>query len=91
MPIIEGLTINEANYNLEGNGNGRLAVLIYNGEGEPSRILDEAVRIYTNGQGYHELIDANLDNPWTRVIISHINEMNQDPFNTDLHRMTRPI
>ena len=77
---IEGLTINEAEYKLENGDNGKIAVLIYNGNKDPKQILDYAVKEYTGKNNYHELIDSHLDNPWMRVIISDINSMKQEEF-----------
>lgn len=88
MEEFKNLTINKSTYSLEeGRGTGSIAVLIYTGSADPKAVLDEAVRIYTNGQGYHEFIDANLDNPWTRVIMSNVNNMTQDKFNAETDRM----
>ncbi len=85
--IIEGLTINEAEYKLEKGGNGKIAVLIYNGSGDPKQILDYAVHEYVGTNGYHELIDAHLDNPWMRVIVSDINSMKQEVFDKSKHKL----
>lgn len=80
MNELENVKINEASYNLEDGGNGTITVFIYTGISNPKIILDEAIRIYTDSEGYHELIDANLDNPWMRVIMSDINKMTQRKF-----------
>jgi hypothetical protein len=66
---ISGLTINEAEYELEMGGKGKIAVFIYTGSGDPKQILDYAVHEYVERNSYHELIDANLDNPWMRVVL----------------------
>ena len=87
MSQIKDVVINEALYNLDGNKKAKLAVLIYSGKGDPKRVLNEAVHVYVYGQSYHELIDANLDNPWMRVILSEINEMHQEPFDQEHHRL----
>ncbi len=84
---IAGLTINEAEYPLEKYGSGKIAVFIYTGSGDPKQILDYAVHEYVETNGYHELIDANLDNPWMRVIVSDINNMKQEPFDTLIHKL----
>jgi len=87
MNIIEGLTINQAEYCLPSGKKGMIAVLIYSGESDPTKILDYAVSIYVQRNSFHELIDANLDNPWMRVIINDINDMSQEQFDIDKHRM----
>lgn len=88
MDELQNVTINKSTYPLkEGRGNATIAVFIYTGSANPKTVLDEAVRIYTNGNGYHEFIDANLDNPWTRVIMSDVNNMTQSRFNPETDRM----
>lgn len=86
---IPGLTINEAEYNLKQGGNGTIAVFIYTGNGDPKQILDYAVHEYVEKNGYHELIDANLDNPWMRVVVSDINNMKQEQFNRLKHKLKK--
>ncbi len=81
---MEDIIIQEAEYNGK---KGKVGILIYTGTGDPTPHLDEAVRIYTQGQGYNEFIDANMDNPWVRVITKGINEMNQNKFNPKTHRL----
>lgn len=87
MKEIKGLTINQAEYNLTDGRKGKMAVFIYSGSSDPSKILDMAVHTYVGTNGYHELIDAHLDNPWMRVVLSHINEMVQKPFEPSKDRM----
>lgn len=77
---MENVKINKSNYTLEGGGTAQIAVLMYTGDSDPRPVLDEAVLKFTNSKGYHELIDANLDNPWMRVILENINDMHQKNF-----------
>ena len=45
-------------------------ILMYIGDSDPVKYLDEAISEYTNiGENYREFIDANMDNPWVRIII----------------------
>ena len=37
---------------------------------DPVKELDDAVCQYVGDNRYYEFIDANMDNPWVRVIIS---------------------
>ena len=91
MDKIKDLTINEAEYiSLNGNKE-KIAVFIYSGEADPTKVLDYAVRIYVANNGYHELIDADLDNPWMRVILSDINGMSQEQFDKDKHKIINHI
>ena len=86
MTEIPGLTINEAEYDLEKGGKGKIAVFIYVGKSDPKKVLDWAVHEYVETNGYNELVDANLDNPWMRVVVSDINNMKQKPYNSS-HKM----
>jgi len=75
------LTINEAEYVLPDEKKGTIAVFMYTGGSDPKKILDGAVRTYVKDKSYHELIDAHLDNPWMRVVLSDdINGMKQKVF-----------
>lgn len=91
MENIKDLTINESEYNLEGGRKGRIAVFMYSGSADPSKVLDYAVQKYAGNNSFHELIDANLDNPWMRVILSNINDIHQEPFNEKTHRINKPL
>ncbi len=87
MSKIDGLTINESEYDLNNGKKGKIAVLIYNGSADPTKVLDYAVHQYVQQNGYHELVDANLDNPWMRVILPDINNMPQHKFDPDSDRL----
>lgn len=89
MSKIPGLKISEAEYDLPNNkGKGKIAVLMYQGGADPKKILDHAVTEYVKNDGYHELIDAHLDNPWMRVLLSDINNMKQEDFNSTKHQLS---
>lgn len=66
---------------------GKVAVLIYVGEDDPIAKLDWAVCEYVGRVGYSEFIDINNDNPWVRVILSDINDMNQVDFDPSIHKL----
>lgn len=91
MEKIKDLTINESEYDLDNGQKGRIAVFMYSGEADPSKVLDYAVHKYVGNNGFHELIDANLDNPWMRVILSNINDMNQVPFDEKEHKINKTL
>jgi hypothetical protein len=65
----------------------KVGILIYIGEGDPVKHLNEAVHYYVGTNGYNEFIDANMDNPWVRVIIKGINYMEQEPFDSEKHHL----
>lgn len=86
-PTWEGVKILESTYELMHGRKGRLAVFMYSGDGDPIDKLDAARMEYVQNNGYHEFIDINMDNPWVRVIMSDINEMNQENFDPLKHKM----
>ena len=87
MEELKKVIISESEYKLENGGNGKIAVFIYTGSGNPEKVLDYAIHLYVETNAYHQFIDAHLDNPWTRVIMSDINGMKQEEFNPDTHKM----
>ena len=70
-----------------GNKNIKVGILLYTGSGDPVKHLNEAVDSYVQNQAYSEFIDANMDNPWVRVIIKGINTMDPVEFNPVLHHL----
>lgn len=87
--IIDGMRINEAEYPLENGKKGKIAVLMYTGSADPRPVLDYAIKSYVQGNPYYELIDAQMNNPWLRVIISNINDMKQEDFDDYMKRKIR--
>lgn len=88
---IDGVIISESIYDLEDGRKGKIAVLFYTGKSDPTKVLDYAVSLYVSNNGFHQLIDANLDNPWMRVILSNINDLKQFPFDSDDHQINKNI
>jgi hypothetical protein len=86
--FIKGLRINEAEYDLENGNKGKVAVFLYGGE-DPKPILDYAVRIYVDGNQHYELIDAQLNCPCVRVVLSNIKDMKQENFTDYMKRKIR--
>ncbi len=66
---------------------GVIAVLMYSGNGNPKIALDNAVLKITEEIGYVELVDAHLDNPWMRVVMTHINQLHQATLNITEHKL----
>ncbi len=92
MNKFEDLIISESEYPLEGGEKkGKIAVFIYTGNLNPTIVLEEAVRLYSKGKECHRLVDANLDNPWMRVVVSDINDMYQRPFNYENDKISTPV
>jgi hypothetical protein len=84
---MRNVKIQESTIDLTLGRKGQVAVLIYVGTDDPVATLDWAVSEYVGTVGYNEYIDINMDNPWTRVIISKINDMKQDDFDPTIHRL----
>ena len=66
------------------NGNrvvGRIAIIRGGlNEENPTAVLNNAVSNYVGQTPYNEFVEIYLDNPWVRVIVSGINELNYQPF-----------
>lgn len=84
---MDKIKINYSKFDLKNGGKGVIAVLMYSGSGDPKIALDNAVLKLTDGIGYVELIDAHLDNPWTRVLMTDINDMVQEELNPTTHQL----
>ena len=84
---IENLTINESEYPLANGKMGKIAVFIYMGTRDPHTVLSAAVEDYVGEHEYYELLESSMDNPWMRVIVSNINDMKQEPFNSEFHKL----
>lgn len=67
--------------------NIKIGILIYQGSGDPVMNLNAAVRRYVRNENYQEFIDANMDNPWVRVIIKGVNDMSSTEFDPVAHRL----
>lgn len=90
MAKIEGLKINEAETELENGKKGKIAVFLYAGEEDPSPILEYAVKQYVGDyKNYIELIDAQMDCPWVRVVVSDVNDMKPVSFDKYLLKHDR--
>ena len=82
------IKINESIFPLKDGTTGKIGILMYYGEGDPKISLNKAVKQYTKSdKKYIELIDAELSNPWMRVIISGVNKMNQTDFDPKKHNI----
>lgn len=74
------MRINESEYDLANGEKGKIAVFLYNGDQDPRSILDYCVNKYVDNNNHYELIDAQLNCPWVRVVLSNINDMKQCDF-----------
>jgi hypothetical protein len=79
---MKDLRINQSTFPLKNGGTGVIAIFMYAGDEDPKPILEDAIRKYTEGtDNYDTFIDAQMNCPWVRVIISGISEMEQMNFN----------
>lgn len=46
----------------------------------PNPIMNDVVSKYVGSTGYNEFVEIHLDNPWVRVVISGINELEYKNF-----------
>jgi len=79
--------IQESEIDLTNGKKGKIAILIYVGEEDPVVKLDQAVSAYVGHESYNQYVDIHMDNPWTRVIVSGINEMKQADFDSTKHKL----
>jgi len=77
----------ESIINLTHGRKGKVAMFMFAGDEDPVAKLDWAVSEYVGHEGYMEFIDINMDNPWTRVVISGINDMEQVEFDPSKHKL----
>jgi hypothetical protein len=79
---MKDLRINESTFPLKNGGTGVVAVFIYAGDEDPKPILGDAIRKYTEGTtNYDIFMDAQMNCPWVRVVISGISDMEQMDYN----------
>ena len=72
------IRICESKFPLKNNiGFGVIAVFLYSGDDDPNEILNNAINKYTEGSNidYTILMDAYLNCPWIRVIITNVKDM----------------
>lgn len=83
------IKIEESEINLTHNRKGKVAILMHSGDGDPVNELDLAVHQYVGNELHMQFVDINMDNPWVRVIISGINEMEQENFDPTKHGLKK--
>ena len=83
---MEGIEIYEQTlFNHDENGNtievGKVAILKGGiGSINPKSILDNAVSEYVKYNTYNQFVEIHLDNPWVRVVVKGINEVQYESF-----------
>lgn len=48
----------------------------------PTQFMDDAVSKYVSKKSHNHFIEIHLDNPWVRVIVGGINELDYKEFTT---------
>jgi hypothetical protein len=75
---MKGVRINESVWTSDNGNTGKVAIFTYAGDLDPSAVLEQAVRNYVgDSKKYVELMDAHMNCPWMRGIVSGINDMSQ--------------
>lgn len=49
-------------------GKTKIIILTYSGYGDPTMVLEDTIYKHFHNENYYEFIDANMDNPWIRII-----------------------
>ena len=50
------------------------------GAQNPKAIMDKAVSNYVARELYNQFVEIHLDNPWIRVVIKGINDVQYEPY-----------
>lgn len=70
------------------NGKGTLSILCGGlGVSNPKAYMDSVVSNYVKGAMYNEFIEVFLDNPYVRVIITGINEVDFNKYDKNIHAL----
>ena len=78
---MEEVQIFEQLFIVNGSPVGKMAILVGGlNRPNPKVFMDEAVSRYVGNIGHNQYIEIHLDNPWTRVITTGINELPLRPF-----------
>ncbi|MDQ1166387.1 hypothetical protein [Flavobacterium sp. SORGH_AS_0622] len=74
---MEGVQIFEQEFlNSEGNVVGKMAILVGGLQSRnPKEFMDNAVHQYVGTTEHNQYIEIHMDNPWTRLITTGINEL----------------
>lgn len=64
------------------NKKGKIAIMYGGLDNEnPKEYMDKAVTEYTNGKPHSQYVDIHLDNPWFRIVLSGVNDLDFEDFN----------
>lgn len=70
-------------FNHDNDNVGKLAILRGGLKSDnPTALMNSAVSEYVESKDYNEFVEIHLDNPWVRVIVSGINELDYEQFSS---------
>ncbi len=73
---MDGVQIFEQPFKVDGRVVGKMAILVGGlNKPNPKEFMDDAVHLYVGSVGHNQYIEIHMDNPWTRVITTGINEL----------------
>jgi hypothetical protein len=73
---MNGVQIFEQSFIVDKKIVGKMAILVGGLDRlNPKEFMDEAVSQYVGNIGHNQYIEIHMDNPWTRVITTTINEL----------------
>lgn len=84
---MEKIQIQERSIELKNGQNGTIAVLIYSGDIDPVEKLDQAVSDYVGNYQYNQFVSTDHKNQKVRVILSCVNEMVKEDFDSAKHKL----
>ncbi len=70
----------ESTIDLKHDRHGKIAVFFYEGSDDPRGALDQAVSKYVQHDSFSQFVEISRNNPWVRVVILGMNEMDQKDF-----------
>lgn len=74
--IMEDVQIFEQPFIVDGTVVGKMAILVGGlNRPSPKEYMDEAVHQYVGSIGHNQYVEIHLDNPWTRIVTTGINEL----------------
>ena len=82
--VYKDVKINESVLTDNKGNKGKVAIFFYTGQNDPVESLNGVIRKYTEGcnrNEYGEFVEIGLNNPWCRVIVSNMDNMEFDNFN----------
>jgi hypothetical protein len=81
---MDGVQIFEQPLIVKGQTVGKVAILVGGlNKPNPKQFMDNAVHQYVGNIGHNQYVEIHLDNPWTRIVTTGINELPFRPMTND--------